>query len=77
MSIIKGPVNPITAAVGAEIRQRRLGKKMSQRALAKAANLSFVHVCNVERGRSRLSYDKLYLVARALGCKVGTLFRGV
>ena len=71
------PVNTITAAVGAEIRRRRLGKKMSQRAFAKECGVSFVHLCNVERGLARLSYDRLYAVAGALGCKIGTLFRDV
>lgn len=69
--------NRITAAVGAEIKRRRQAKKLSQLALAKAVHISNIHLCNVERGYARLSYDKLHEVARALGCKIGTLFKTV
>lgn len=73
----KEPINPITASVGGEIKRRRLAKKMTQRALSKSCGVSFVHMCNVERGLARLSYDRLYDVATALGCRIGTLFRTV
>ncbi len=65
--------DPIDIAVGARIRLRRKGLKVSQQALAEELGVSFQQVQKYERGSNRVSSSMLVKIARRLQCTVASL----
>ena len=63
----------ISAALGARIIERRQDAEMSQRALAAEAEISKSQVAHLEAGDNAPSVERLYQIARALGCAAGDL----
>ncbi|MBJ6725063.1 helix-turn-helix transcriptional regulator [Geomesophilobacter sediminis] len=53
----------------------RVGRGWSQRDLAREAGLTFAEVCAIEGGATVPSTVAALLIAAALGCEVGELFR--
>lgn len=61
-----------------EIARERTLQGMSQRALARKADLSLSTICNAERGRSlRVSLASAILISKALGKEFEELFYNV
>ena len=69
--------DPLDIALGTNIRNRRRGLGLSQRALGEAVGLTFQQVQKYERGRNRVSFSKLVGISRALNCSVVDLIDGV
>ena len=67
----------VIAHIGGAIRKRRKDLGMSLEDLADASDLSFAHLSCVERGKSRISADRLYWVALALKTTVSTFYKGL
>ena len=62
--------------VGARIRQARLAKGVSLRALAREAGVSASLVSQIETGKSQPSVSTLYAITTALSISVESLFDG-
>lgn len=67
-----GPT-PTRAHLGAAIRQVRLGRNLSQEALAAATGLHRTYVGSVERGERNPSFDNIVKIARALNIRASGL----
>ena len=61
----RAPTN--TSPAGYAVKQLRLRKNMSQTTLAKAAGVTVVTVCHIERGRSIPSLGTVEKLGRVLG----------
>jgi len=68
-----GPKNPILAALGERVRERRARRGMTRRALAQAADVSERHLANLEYGVGNASILVLQQVAQALQCPLAEL----
>jgi transcriptional regulator with XRE-family HTH domain len=66
--------NSIDVQVGAQIRARRLLRRMSQTELGEAIGVTFQQVQKYENGSNRVSASRLVEIARALGVSPGGLF---
>ena len=64
-------------AFGARVRELRVGRGMSQEALAFAAGISPPYVSDVENGKRSPGLDILVGLARALGVTLSDLFDGI
>lgn len=62
---------------GANIRRMRLKKVLSQPALARKARLSPNYIGTLERGLQNPSLKTMERLAKALGCEIPTLFKGI
>lgn len=62
--------------LGARIKKKREGKRMSQAELAAQTDLSTQHISNVENARSKIGLEKLVRIADALDCSVDELLCG-
>lgn len=62
--------------LGARIKKKREGKRMSQAELASRTDLSTQHISNVENARSKIGLEKLVRIADALDCSVDELLCG-
>lgn len=60
--------------IGAIIRKIRLGKNITQKDLAKAANISNSYLSDIEKGRSNPSLKTLRGLAKALEVKINDFF---
>lgn len=69
--------NATLTTFGANIRQLRLKKDLSQTALAKKAGLSPNYIGTLERGLQNASLKTLERLAIALGCEIPHLFKGI
>lgn len=58
--------DPVDIAIGARIRARREGRRITQAQLASAAGVTFQQVQKYERGVNRVSAARLLLIAAAL-----------
>jgi transcriptional regulator with XRE-family HTH domain len=68
-------MSTIAKYIGIQIRKRRKELKINQEALGDYIGLSRASVVNLEQGRSETTFEKLWLIASALGCKdVGVFF---
>jgi transcriptional regulator with XRE-family HTH domain len=67
----------IDAAVGRNVRIRRLAKGLSQMQLAKRLGLSFQQVQKCEAGAGRIGSGRLVRIAQILEIPVAALFEGV
>lgn len=59
--------------VGQKVRDFRKESKLSQDDLAEVAGCSRITLSNLERGRQRISLEKLYAIALALGVDLPAL----
>lgn len=59
--------------VGLRIREERLSKKMTLKALSEKADISLSFLSDIERGRSNPSLERLQEISDALNCKVSYL----
>jgi len=66
-------VEPIYAAIGERVRQRRLARGLSQRALAQLIAISRPSLANIETGRQRIYIHHLFEIAAALDTLPGYL----
>lgn len=61
------------AALGAAIRERRMAANIGLRELARQANLSASHLCEIEAGESEPSASKAQRIAKALKIRLDRL----
>ncbi|MGB0683326.1 MAG: helix-turn-helix domain-containing protein [Magnetovibrionaceae bacterium] len=66
--------DPIDKHVGARVRARRVGLRISQTELGKVLDVTFQQVQKYENGANRIGASNLLKIARALGCEVGFFF---
>jgi transcriptional regulator with XRE-family HTH domain len=59
--------------LGDAIRALRLGRKMSQEALADAAQINRTHMGEVERGKRNISFLSLQRIAAAMNLKAAEI----
>lgn len=69
--------NSVDRAIGARIRARRLGARMTQEAFAAKLGVTFQQIQKYEKGLNRIAASRLYDMACALKCEVADLFDGV
>ena len=62
--------------IGAQIYRERIARKISQEALAEAADVSRVFISNLENGNCGAKIDTYYRIAYAFGISLCELFRG-
>lgn len=62
--------------MGARIRKKREGRKMSQAELASKAELSTQHISNVENAKSKVGLETLVTIANILDCSLDELVCG-
>jgi transcriptional regulator with XRE-family HTH domain len=65
---------PIDEAVGAALRQLRIGRKVSMAALARHLGVSYQQIQKYERGDNRMVASTLFRIAGFFGIDVGDLF---
>ena len=70
-----GPGSPLSLAIGAELRRRRLALGMTQASLGRPLTRAFV--CGVERGHTVPSVSALALLVDRLDVSLTEFFRGV
>ena len=69
--------DPIDKYVGARVRGRRIGLRMSQTTLGKAIGVTFQQIQKYENGTNRIGASNLYRICRALNVDVSFLFTGI
>jgi transcriptional regulator with XRE-family HTH domain len=70
-------VRPDLALLGARIRAARKSVDMTQEDLAYESDIDRSYIGGVERGERNLTFAMLCKIARALGCDVASLARGL
>jgi transcriptional regulator with XRE-family HTH domain len=70
-----GP-DPIDRYVGARVRARRVGIRLSQTRLGEAIGVTFQQVQKYENGTNRIGASNLYKIAKTLGVDVTYFFEG-
>lgn len=73
--VAKEAPDPIDKYVGARVRGRRLGLRMSQTKLGEAIGVTFQQVQKYENGTNRIGASNLFKVAKTLGVEVGYFFQ--
>lgn len=63
--------------VGARIRERRVGLRISQTKLGEVIGLTFQGIQKYENGERRVAASNLFKIARALGVDVGYFYAGL
>jgi transcriptional regulator with XRE-family HTH domain len=71
-----GP-DPIDRYVGARVRARRVGVRLSQTKLGEAIGVTFQQVQKYENGTNRIGASNLFKIAKTLGVDVAYFFEGV
>ena len=69
--------NPVTLALGQNVKRYRHAAKLSQMNLAFAAELERSHVSRIERGVSNPSLFALATICNVLGITLAQLFEGI
>lgn len=69
--------DPIDCHVGARVRARRIGLRMSQSTLGNGLGVTFQQVQKYESGDNRIGASNLFRTARILGVDVGYFFEGL
>lgn len=72
----EGP-DPIDRHVGARIRGRRVGLRISQTKLGQAIGVTFQQIQKYESGTNRVGASNLFKIAKALSVDVSFFFEGV
>ncbi|MFQ5346682.1 MAG: helix-turn-helix domain-containing protein [Rhodothalassiaceae bacterium] len=68
--------NEVDRHIGERIREHRLERGLTQQDLARALGISYQQVQKYENGSNRVSAGRLYILAQALGVRVGAFFEG-
>jgi len=63
----------MTSDIGDRLKRLRESKRLSLRALGKAAHVSHSFIADIEAGRSKPSLDTLTALARALGVSISDI----
>lgn len=63
--------------VGARLRERRVGLRISQTKLGETVGVTFQQIQKYENGANRIGASNLFKMARALGVEVGFFFEGL
>lgn len=63
--------------VGARLRERRVGMRISQTKLGETVGVTFQQIQKYENGANRIGASNLYKMALALGVDVGFFFEGI
>lgn len=71
-----GP-DPIDRYVGARVRARRVGIRLSQTKLGEAIGVTFQQVQKYENGTNRIGASNLFKIGKTLGVDVSYFFEGV
>ena len=71
-----GP-DPIDKYVGARVRSRRMGMRLSQTKLGEAVDVTFQQIQKYENGTNRIGASNLYKISKTLGVDVGFFYEGV
>ena len=71
-----GP-DPIDVQVGARLKERRIGMRLSQTELGEAIGITFQQVQKYERGMNRIAASNLFKLANFLGVPVAYFFEEV
>ena len=71
-----GP-DPIDRYVGARVRARRVGIRLSQTKLGEAIGVTFQQVQKYENGTNRIGASNLFKIGKTLGVEVAYFFEGV
>lgn len=69
-----GQLNAIDAAVGGQVRLRRILLGLSQEAVSKSLGLTFQQLQKYEHGTNRISGSRLYQLSLILHCPVSFFF---
>ena len=71
-----GP-DPIDKYVGARVRGRRMGMRLSQTKLGETVDVTFQQIQKYENGTNRIGASNLYKMSKTLGVDVGFFYEGV
>ena len=71
-----GP-DPIDKYVGARVRSRRMGMRLSQTKLGETVDVTFQQIQKYENGTNRIGASNLYKISKTLGVDVGFFYEGV
>jgi transcriptional regulator with XRE-family HTH domain len=71
-----GP-DPIDKHVGARVRGRRMGMRLSQTKLGETVDVTFQQIQKYENGTNRIGASNLYKISKTLGVDVGFFYEGV
>ena len=74
--IKQGP-DPIDKYVGARVRGRRVGMRLSQTKLGETVDVTFQQIQKYENGTNRIGASNLYKISKTLGVDVGFFYEGV
>ncbi len=66
-------VNEIVTYIGRQVRRRRLKNGWTMRELAAHAGVTAATICDVERGKKRISADRLHRIAVVFQTTLGRL----
>lgn len=69
--------DPIYGVLGERLRKRRHNLGLKLREVAKSSGLRISTISEIETGQKAVTLHTLGLIARALGLKLATLFRGL
>lgn len=69
--------DPVLAAFGRNIRQRREARHLTQETLAELAGLDRTYISDIERGSRNPGIKNVVRLARALGVSAAKLLEGV
>ncbi len=69
--------NQVDRHVGQRIKEHRLERGITQQELARALGISYQQVQKYENGTNRVSAGRLYILAQALGVRIGAFFEGL
>lgn len=69
--------DPIDKHVGARLRAKRAGLRISQTKLGEAIGVTFQQIQKYENGTNRIGASNLYKIARELNIDVGYFFEGI
>jgi transcriptional regulator with XRE-family HTH domain len=72
----QGP-DPIDKHVGARVRGRRMGMRLSQTKLGNTVDVTFQQIQKYENGTNRIGASNLYKISKTLGVDVGFFYEGV
>ena len=69
--------NHVDGHVGQRIKELRLERGITQQELARALGISYQQVQKYENGANRVSAGRLYILAQAIGVRIGAFFEGL
>lgn len=61
--------------IGKRIKEKRIGKNMTQERLGELSELSIAHISHIENGHTKLSIESLVNIANALGTSADELLQ--